>query len=47
MSNLQKLEFETTNLTERVAKEMSLYSQNVRIKLNRIADYKSHFDSAF
>lgn len=47
MSRLQKLEFETKNITERVRKQMSVYSNNVRYRLNHIAHFQNEFDNAF
>ena len=44
---LQKLEFETKNIQSRVAKQMSQYSENVRVRMGQIADFKNEYDKLF
>lgn len=47
MSKLAKLEFETNNQQERIRKEMSIHSENVRLKLKHISDFKNEYDNTF
>ena len=47
MSKLQKLEFESKTITERIRKEMSVHSENIRLKLKHISNFKADFDSTY
>lgn len=47
MSKLQKLEFETKNLQDKIRKQMSQYSSNMRSKMAMIADYRTEFENVF
>lgn len=47
MSKLQKLEFETKNMQERVKRDMSEYSENLRRRLAHISNYRQEFENAY